>query len=89
MPIKIESVARADLRALVAKDSDAECRQEREPLVDTREVLVIAGDEVDAVPRAKTSERREEWTELLHRAIDEITRDGHERGLERVDARDE
>ena len=51
---EIEGVrAVADGDALVAQDAHAERRQMRQPLVDAGVVLVVAGDEEDAVARAQ------------------------------------
>src|SRR5262249_15144530 len=79
-------VAIADADMLVSEHADPEAIELRDPLIDARVVLVVAGDEEDAMFGAKLSERRDFIAESGHRAIDEIAGDHHDVGVERVDA---
>ena len=89
---EIQAAARgavAQREAFVAQYTDPERAEVREPAVDARVVLVVAGDEEHAVLRAQLRERRDERAELVDRAVHEIASDHDRVGDHRVDRADE
>jgi hypothetical protein len=75
-----------DPHALVAQHPHAELAQVREPRLDARVVLVVAGHEERAVRRPQLGERRDHVAESRDRPVDEIAGDRDEVGRELVHA---
>ena len=75
--------------AFVAKHANAEPRELFHPLIRAREILVIAGNEEDAVAGAQVGQRRDGVAQRAHAAVDEIAGDGDDVRRERVGAVDD
>ena len=80
--------AAADGDAFVPKHADAVTHHLRDPAIDAAVVLVVPGDEVDAVGRPEVGEGRRLVSELVDGAVHEVAGDGDEVGSEVVDAAD-
>src|ERR1017187_4159005 len=81
-PREVERIAYRN--SLVSQDANPQSAQVGDPCIRPRIVLVVAGDEEDAVPGAQTAQRLDQRAELLHGAVHEVAGDDDQVGLELV-----
>ncbi len=83
------SIAVADLHPLVAKRTDSELADPRQPGLGAGVVVVIPGDEVDAVRGPELAEGLHLVLELADAAVHQIAGQGDQIGSQAVHLRDQ